>query len=912
MFNVGSIVGELVLKDEFSGELKSAEQTSAKASKNLQVQLMAVSAAAVALGAAMIATAKATANYRDETTKAARRAGIAVDEFSQLRHAAELSGIQFNELAISMSKLASPEAQKRLDRIGVSMKNLDGTAKSNSEIFSEVADKVAKAGTASEKSRIAVAAFGEEGSKLVSMLDNGAEGLEKLKQEAIDLGIAFDEEAGKQAELFNDNLDRLGKAVQGLRDSFGQAVIEFVNSTGIVEGLRDAIASVTKWFNGLDQSTKDIIVALGAVVVAVGLLIAGFMAIQAIGPAVGAAITAAFGPIGLVIAAVAAEVVILVGAVVLLVKNWDRMGRAVEPIERVFQKLKDVFTDIWHSVQEAIPVVKDLFSGDSGKGFLDYVLDGLFAIIKVVSTVIVAVEKLISSVPTIFKMLGSYMELLWTQMRLEMKIFKNEAEQSVLDQLVTVKEKLGNELQEYVKTVGRSLGQDVRQIWNTQLADRAPENAGEQNGQDYANGAQNSMENQVPEKVKNIWEKLESDGPLAVAIEHAGAAMGGELGDALQKGSKKMADGIKQIAQGYMDTLNAVAEATVAKIQRVQGVIDTIGQLVQQQMQKRHEAEMAALDDRYAKEIALVQNTALEKKLIEDEALAAKKQRLEEELAAELEKERILFEQKKQFLLDNSVDEQQANLAKQQMEEDWSKYVEMRRGQLNEQLLNEDQKASNNKQQIEADTQTQISVIQEQRNKERESLNAKQEEEEKRHTKEMAAIQYAYDLYAYEAQRQVAIASAGMKFAETIMSAVQAGATLAAIAPPVSIPLGIALTATLIGMGTIAYGTAISTIAAQKPLPPPALFAESGGLIQGPSHAQGGVMVNAQGNEAILNTGLTDRITAMVERDEQGKSRSGIIIGQGAIVIYNYGTMDDGAVDKMAVAVAEKIEQRRY
>lgn len=934
MFNVGSIVGELVLKDQFSGELKSAEQTSAKASKNLSMQLAAVSAAAVAMGAAMLAAAKATANYRDETTKAARRAGMTVEEFSQLRHAAELSGIQFNELAISMSKLASPEAGKRLERLGITMTNLDGTAKSNADIFDEVADKVAQAGTASEKTRIAVAAFGEEGSKMVSMLENGSAGLAEMRQEAIDLGIAFDEEAGKQAELFNDNLDRLSKSVQGVRDSLGQAVIEFINSTGIVEDLTDIISEAAKAFNSLDDTAKETIVFIGAMTVAFGVFVGGIIAFQAIAPAIGAAFTVAFGPAGIAIMATVAAVTALTIA---LKANKTEAQDSIS----TYRKTESALSGIDLKLQRLAKASKD--SAEYSALHAD-----------TMATLVVEAKQYgiqIDDTNLSLKEMRDLQRQIREEARLALEYEFGQIESALADEF----QRLSAEAPKFAELQRQMLnnqGQFVatlRQGVDAQLAgmdaiERQAYNMGLMNSQqhrllrlsedylrvhkelartptpvvaDPPSGSPGTKAfNQEAEKsILNISDMASSAKNMQGELSKMDPDLWGKMADGMQEvadfGKSKVMGALRDLANGYMDMLNAVTEATQAKLQRNSEIYDTIGQLQLNQMKKRHEEELSAIDNRYDAEIQALQEASLERRLLEDNELAEKKARLERELAAELEKERILFEKKKEFLMEESADRQQANLAGKVMEDDWSKYVEKRRQDMKNQLIEEERKSGNEVTKIESETQTKITQLQEQKATEREKLQQRQEEEEKAHTKRMALIQYAFELFAYEAQKKAAIAAAGMKFAESIMSAVQAGASLAAVFPPITAPLGIALTASLIAMSTVAYNASIASINAQKPLPPPSLFMQEGGTVQGRLHSQGGVPAELEHGEMVVSRADTTRLRDMMNRDEQ-YGRGGVIVSQGAIVIYNYGTMDDAAVDKISSQVAERIEQRRF
>lgn len=409
-------------------------------------------------------------------------------------------------------------------------------------------------------------------------------------------------------------------------------------------------------------------------------------------------------------------------------------------------------------------------------------------------------------------------------------------------------------------------------------------------------------------KIGDEFQELSDMGPLAYGISEITQAF--DVAESTAKAfGTEAANALGKLADAYMDSLNAMEEATQAKLQKNADIASLLGEVAEAEMKKKHEKELELLDQRYESEIKLMRDAALERKLLEDEELAEKKRRLEAELEAELEKERILFEQKKQMLMEQSADEEQARLARQVMENDWVNYVERRNEELNKRLQEEDSKSAEEKQRIESQLQTNITALQDSQQTERESIKQQQLRQEKEHTKKMAIVQYAYELFAYESAKRVAIATAGFKFADSIMSAVQAGAAMAAIFPPITAPLGAALTAALVAMSAQAYNASIATIHAQKPLPPATLFMQEGGVVQGRLHSQGGVPAEVEAGEMVVSRNLTTRVEQMVSRDESGQRGSNVIIQSGAIVVN--GSVDDRMVDMIAEKIGQQIEQRR-
>ena len=119
--------------------------------------------------------------------------------------------------------------------------------------------------------------------------------------------------AAAAAEAGAGGLKQLGKEFGDSMEMIGELVYDFLSP--LIEKLRELNA----WFQGLSDSTKQVIVVVAGLAAAIGPVLLALSAIVSIAPYVAAAWALMTGPIGLAVAAVAA----LVAAGVLLYKNWD-------------------------------------------------------------------------------------------------------------------------------------------------------------------------------------------------------------------------------------------------------------------------------------------------------------------------------------------------------------------------------------------------------------------------------------------------------------------------------------------------------------------------------------------------------------------------------------------------------------
>jgi|GEM_PF-4277105 len=214
-------------------ELQSAQFTQGMQDVNSQLDKLNKSVASssalitkfgVALVAA-VASSAVTGAFRqvidgmDEMSKAAQKVGTSVESLSALAFAADMSGVSFETLQTSLGKLSqnlqdvenqTSNAGKALAALGVSGGDTADQA------LAKIADGFAAVPDSAKKTALALELFGKAGKELIPLLNEGASGIDELKNRAAELGIVLDGDTTKKAEDFNDALSEIQAAGKGV------------------------------------------------------------------------------------------------------------------------------------------------------------------------------------------------------------------------------------------------------------------------------------------------------------------------------------------------------------------------------------------------------------------------------------------------------------------------------------------------------------------------------------------------------------------------------------------------------------------------------------------------------------------------------------------------------------------------
>ena len=204
-----------------------------------------------AMVAAVMQVSSGFAQAGDSVAKTADRLGVGIEALQELRHAADLSGVQANTFDSSMRRLnrrmaeavagRNQQVATLFDRLGISLRDANGEVRTAADVLPELADAFAANTNASVRTRMAFALFDSEGVSLVNMLAVGSERLAEMREEAHALGRVIDEEAARESEGYIDTLTRFRAATTGLRNAIGAQLIPVLQP--LIESLAEWIAA---------------------------------------------------------------------------------------------------------------------------------------------------------------------------------------------------------------------------------------------------------------------------------------------------------------------------------------------------------------------------------------------------------------------------------------------------------------------------------------------------------------------------------------------------------------------------------------------------------------------------------------------------------------------------------------------
>ena len=255
-----------------------------------------------------------------------------------------------NSLKTGIARLVKPakEGADEMERLGLSFTNADGSMKDTITIQKELHDAFAQL-SESEQIAAASAIFGKnQMAPWLALINTAPEDVAALSDQLGIMGTTG-EMADAMMSGFAGSLERLKSTIDVAMESLGEALAPVISK--VVEYLQKAV----DWFNSLDESTRQTIATVGAIVAAIGpvLLILGsvFSAIGFLG-----------GPVTAAIAAV-----IAIG--VLLYKNWDTIKHYATVVAQwvvekftalkngvvnAFNNIRTTAVNVWNAVKTAI------------------------------------------------------------------------------------------------------------------------------------------------------------------------------------------------------------------------------------------------------------------------------------------------------------------------------------------------------------------------------------------------------------------------------------------------------------------------------------------------------------------------------------------------------------------------------
>ena len=178
----------------------------------------------------------------DALGKVSARLGVGVRALSEYRLAADLAGLRFETFTMALQRMTrrvseaaqgQGEAQEALRELRLEAEAM--AALPIEQQFEVIANALSNVESEADRLRLAFRLFDSEGTAVLQMMRDGAQGLADMRVEAQQLGLSLSDNAVAGVEAANDALARLRGLFIGLRDQ-------------VVSSLAPAIATLTNAF----------------------------------------------------------------------------------------------------------------------------------------------------------------------------------------------------------------------------------------------------------------------------------------------------------------------------------------------------------------------------------------------------------------------------------------------------------------------------------------------------------------------------------------------------------------------------------------------------------------------------------------------------------------------------------------
>jgi len=270
-------------QEQLQRRIDDARKAQERKTKALQTAKTALKATAVAVAGVVtgaIALTKRNANLANGFLNSARTVGMTTETFQELDYAMRMSGIENGEYMLN-----------RLNRSIIDVRNETGTltkflednyhelltqlqgVENNEEAFTLLMDAIHRAPNEFAAAELAMAAFGRNGAQMVLAAQNGAEGINALREEARQLGVVSDENA-QAAARFNDAMYRLRTAAQNLTQELTVKLLPIL--TNVVVRLTNAIQRLGEFrarMQGVITTVRELTPQIAGVTAGVGAFI---------------------------------------------------------------------------------------------------------------------------------------------------------------------------------------------------------------------------------------------------------------------------------------------------------------------------------------------------------------------------------------------------------------------------------------------------------------------------------------------------------------------------------------------------------------------------------------------------------------------------------------------------------------
>lgn len=346
----------------------------------------------------------------DDMITLSTKTGISTEKLQEYGYAARFVDTEVSTITGSMQKLTknmastSETTQDAFKKLGVSVTDSKGRMKETETVFWQAIDALGKVANETERDQIAMTIFGKSAQELNPLIKAGSDAWYQYADEAKKAGLVLSDDAMGALGSFNDGLQRVDATVDSLKNQLAAALAPAL--TTVADAVANAGQKFTQWLqssagkeeikriadlvSGLAQRfTQNLVPGVekaigifqnvgGAVqflsqnmdkivsVIKIAVTIFASLKVAMAGLQIAALVT---NPIGAAIVAITA----IIGAITLLVQNWDKVkeagAAAWEKIKSAWNDAGGWFKGIGEKIKGAFNGIGDKISGFFSDGW---------------------------------------------------------------------------------------------------------------------------------------------------------------------------------------------------------------------------------------------------------------------------------------------------------------------------------------------------------------------------------------------------------------------------------------------------------------------------------------------------------------------------------------------------------------
>lgn len=262
--------------ESFGGKLKSILTGAAKAGV---AAMVAIGAASVAMGTALIRETNKVAEYGDHIDKMSQKMGMTAQAYQEWDAVMRHSGTSIESMQASMKTLASAAetGSDAFAKLGMSQQEIANM--SQEELFEKTITALQNVEDETERTYLAGKLLGRGATELGHLLNTSAEETQAMRDRVHELGGVMSDEAVKAAAKYQDSLQDMQTAISGASRGI---VSEFLPAvTSIMDGITeifggDGEKGITLITEGVDSLFQKIDEAIPKIAEFGGKIISAF------------------------------------------------------------------------------------------------------------------------------------------------------------------------------------------------------------------------------------------------------------------------------------------------------------------------------------------------------------------------------------------------------------------------------------------------------------------------------------------------------------------------------------------------------------------------------------------------------------------------------------------------------------